>query len=146
MSETAVASILDGISSQVAITLPAYSALAFVHDLSKNARGAATSRWGVRALGLAQVDGVHNYYTVDQRFEFVLTKEIAVTGATDSGVNDLIESLFEAAHDLYGDMCASKAQTPSKVLIVTGLEISDPEFVSAMVVLRARITVKYRSR
>lgn len=143
-----VSSIITGGLSVIATELGAtYHQLADVYDVRKNDARAATKGYGMRPLeGVTPDQQVNRSYTMDQRFEVVLT-DIIARGATDSELTATIGTMYNQADEIFKAMIATKVGYPAAVLNCFSPSISAPEILGdvGIVAVRLQFTVKYRS-
>lgn len=142
-----VTNILDGGITTIAATLGSdWKRLMDVYDVRKNVDRVARKGYGMRPLDGATPDSqVNRYYTMDQRFEVVLTDVIS-RGDTDAELNASIGNLYDKSDEIFKAMIATKVGYPSAVLNCFSPSVSAPEILGeGVVILRLQFTVKYRS-
>lgn len=140
-------SIFDGIKTIVAANAGAtFQELAYVINVEKNDLRRIKNGYGVRYLEANPSDGVTRHYTLDQRFEIILTTSNPRKN-DDSGLLSSTSTLYDLIDDIFKDLVNSKVGLPSLVLLVYQPTISEPEYLNDndFIVLRHQVTVKYRS-
>lgn len=139
--------LISTIKTRVAQVLGAtYSEIAYALDLSKNSFKGNFKRYGVLAKGSSETSSVNRYVTIDQTFELILTDSFMNTAMSDSLEQAKGPSLHDLAFDIYRDLVNSKAGSPSFVLLVNNLSISEPETMDGnVVVVKATFNIKYRN-
>lgn len=145
---THVTSIISGIKTTVAAELGAdFSELPFVQDLTKNNKRTARYGYGVRPLDANTADGgVVRAYTLDHRFEVVLTESF-VNRSSDAEIEACLGRLYDKADEVFKELVNSKAGVPDVVLSVSEPSMTQPEVIEAakIVAIRLQLKVKYRS-
>lgn len=142
-----VTNILSGGLSTISSTLGAtWKRLQDVYNVTNNLSRVIAKGYGMRPLESFTPDSqVNRYYTLDQRFEIVLT-DIVARGDTDAELNTTIGTLYDKSDDIFKAMIATKVGYPAAVLNCFSPSISAPEILGeGMVILRMQFTVKYRS-
>lgn len=142
-----VTSILSGGLSTISSTLGAsWKRLMDVYDVRKNVERVASKGYGMRPLeGVTPTEQVNRYYTLDQRFEVVLT-DVITRGDTDTQMSTAIGTLYDKADEIFKAMIATKVGYPSAVLNCFSPYVSAPEILGeGVVIVRLQFTVKYRS-
>lgn len=142
-----VQQIIAQVKSLCASTLGAeYQELRRVHEVEKNSFRDAKLAYGVRPLGAVNAETVTRSYTLDHTFELILTSNVA-RNDDDSQHEDVMETLFDNADEMFKAMVNTKLSLPLVVMSVQEPGISDPEILDdqKVVVLRMQFVVKYRS-
>ena len=123
-----------------------YKELRFVYNVDKNDIRSAEKAYGVRPLEASPVETVTRVYTVDQRFELILTDTIGRSD-DDTQRTDAMNVMYDKVDEIFKSLVNTKINLSSTVLNIVGPSISEPEFVldNKLVILRMQYTVKYRS-
>jgi hypothetical protein len=144
---TIVQDIIDN-SKSLALTIlgPTYKELRFVYSVDKNDIRSAEKAYSVRPLDASEADSTVRVYTVDHRFELVLTDTIGRSD-DDSQRTDALNTMYDMVDEIFKEFINKKLNLAATVLNVFGPNISEPEFVldNKLVILRMQYTVKYRS-
>lgn len=145
---TTVASIIAAIQAQAATTLGAsWQVNINPYNLEKLSERTAEKSYATIAQGMSENTdaGAFSRVTYDQYFEVILTR--SATGRNDKDeITDAVEDLFNNFDELYKDLVNTKLGLTTTVILVTGLEISDPEILnkSTIVALRGRFLVRWK--
>jgi hypothetical protein len=123
-----------------------YQELPYVINVEKNDLRRIKNGYGVRYLEANASEGVTRHYTLDQRFEIILTTSNPRKN-DDSDLLTATATLYDLIDDIFKDLVATKVGLPSLVLLVYEPSISEPEYLNDndFIVLRHQVTVKYRS-
>jgi hypothetical protein len=123
-----------------------YKELRFVFAVEKNDIRSAEKAYGFRPLEASTAETTVKTYTLDHRFEVVLTDTI---GRSDDDVQrtDAINQMYNNSDEIFKEFINTKLGLPLTVLNISEQSISEPEFVldNKLVILRMQMTVKYRS-
>lgn len=144
---TTVSDIITQVKSIAAAELGAtYQELRYVYDVSGNDIRAGKLAYGVRPLEAETVAGVTREYTLNHRFELILTDTIARANS-DEDAQAALGTMYNKADEIFRDMVKSKINLASVVLGVFEPSMSEPEFFNEqkLVVLRMQFTVRYRA-
>jgi hypothetical protein len=142
-----IQTIVDNLITLVGAQLPSeYSEIDHLLDLQKNAFKKSSKRYGVRVLGSSEQDGTTRHTTHDHTFEVVLTDwyQDPVVSDTDQRTKGI--ALQYKQLQVYAEVVRAKAGTPQHVALVTGLSISEPEYIEGdnVVAVRATFDIRYR--
>lgn len=143
-----VTDILTNIKSVMATTLGGtYQEIPYVYDLSKNNDRTAELGYSARVLDGTPASGVNRVYTMDHRFELILTHSIVRGGSQDTNITTAITTMHNKADEIFKAMIHTKISLSSTVLDISVPTFSEPEIFERqkIVALRFQVTVKYRS-
>lgn len=143
----AIREIANSMTTEIGLELGAtYATLPYLEDIEKNNYRSNNNRYGVRALGAAEVPGVTKNVHLTQSFEVVLTK-----GYYESNLDD--EKQRDTAYDnaqnmllIYKRLVNTQAGIPGTVLNITKLLLSEPEYLvdEKVAVQRATMDITFR--
>lgn len=141
-----VGDILTNVRAQAASILTGWQRLPYVFDVSKNNSTRAKLAYGVRALDASPADGVNRCYTLDHRFELILTDTIA-RGNDDSLIETSIGTLFDKSDEMFKALVHTKISLPLVVLNISSPSLLPPELYEKekIVAVRMQFNVSYRS-
>lgn len=140
---TIVQDITTGIETRIAAVWTGSAILDYVLDVSKNNFDNANDRYGVRPLEAVTVAGVTRYYTLEQNFEIILTKEF-INDHGDSKQREVSYVLYDKMDDVFKDLFQTKIGLSSTVLNVGDLTLLDPEYLKTTAIIKGVVTVTYR--
>lgn len=142
-----VSAILSSGKQVIDTLLSDWEELRYVYDVAKNDTRSLKQGYAFIPYEANTPESqVNGSYTLDQRFEIILTDLIA-RGKSDKEAQATIASLFDLADDVFKELVATKVGEPTIVLNVFSPSISAPEILEKVdaVVLRMQVLVKYRS-
>lgn len=141
-----VADILTQVKAVAATAAPTWHELPYVHNVGANNFRTAKLAYGVRPMDASPTSSVNRVYTMDHRFEMVLTDSIA-RAADDSQIETTLGVLYGVADTIFKAMVNTAINLPSVVLMVSQPSLSEPEMYEKekFVALRMQFVVKYRS-
>lgn len=125
---------------------PTYKRMAYVNDVEKNNYNTDSNRYGVRALAGGDDPGVTNFVTIRQTFEVVLSKAYRQSSLDDLEQFEMSLDNFNNMLSIYKELVNFKAGVPLKVLNITNIQMSEPEYLvqSKVAIQRATMDVIYR--
>ena len=146
MASSDVLDLVSNISTRVEATLSGFSQLSHLYDLTKNKFKKADNKYGVLPLDAQEVSGVTKYYTVDQRFQIILTTSYESDQKTDADLRGKVKTLQDYCHDVYKDLYDTRCGLNSVVLNVKDIAIDEPDLLESdkVVAVSASFTVTYR--
>jgi len=139
--------VLESIKTTVGTTLGAtFKELPFVLSLEKNDQRRLAKGYGVHYLDAADTASIVRAYSLDHRFEVVLTDQF-IRQTDESELFATKANLYEKAEACLQTLLYTKAGLSALVLNVFNPTISQPELIQdgAGVALRFQLTVKYRT-
>lgn len=143
-----VGQIIDAIQSTCATATSAnsFQALPFTSDVKKNNVRTARKSYGVRPLEAVNAETILKTYTVNHKFEVILT-DVITRGADDEALETSIKLLYNMADEIFVLALKTKLGLSSVVLNVFEPSILEPELYEKeqIVVLRMQFTVKWRN-
>ena len=147
MSTNAVTIIASTKVRIASVLTSAYVELAYSNNIAKNSFSGNFKRYGLVAGNTTEVDSVTRYSTIDQEFELILIDSFINTAMSDSAETAKGPILQDLAFDIYRDLLATKAGSPSTVIHVLNFSTSKPETIEdKAVVVRASFTIRYRNQ
>lgn len=146
MSVTAVSTLVSSIKTRIATVASGYSELGYAKDVTKNTFSGNMKRYGVLPGSSSETSGINRALTMDQTFEIVLTDGFINKQMSDSEEQSKVITLQDLMKDIYLDLVNTKAGSPSTCMIVSQLQLQNPETIKEqnVVIQRATINVKYR--
>lgn len=145
---TLITTILSAVKSNIATVLGgAYSELDYTHDVSKNKWKGSNSRYGVLALESIQTSGVTSYYTVDHKFQVILTNSYKTGDNNDSDLSSKLLTMQELFHDIYVSLYKAKCGAPSVVMNIRDITIDEYELLAddKVIKITATFLITYRN-
>lgn len=142
---TIVEDIFDAITTTVQTAVGAsYLPLRRVFDPAQNDFRTVAKGFGVRHAEASSADGVNRVYTLDHRFEVVLTRAF-VDRNDDAAIQEAINELYDKADEVLKASFLTKLGLSSVILIVDSPTIGAPEILpNSAVSLVVGFNVKYR--
>jgi hypothetical protein len=142
-----IKNIYDNILIRMGTLLTGYSKLSFVTNLEKNKFGQITSRYGLLTKGAGSNSEMVGKNVLDHKFEITLTNSFgANTLGNDDEKSNRINVLQDKCLEIYRDLQLNKSVIDSSILIINGIEISEPEFMEEekIIIIKCSINVKYK--
>ena len=142
MAITSINSIKTSLKTLVQ-TVTSFTELNHVTDALKETYKTASSKYGVRSLSVAEVDGHTRAFMVDIPYEVTLCKSFVSSNQSDNA--DDIETELQQYHmDIYKQAQLTKINANANVSIVNNLAISESEidYDNRIVIVKATFIVK----
>lgn len=142
-----VEQINDAITARIGTVLGApYQELNYIISVNKNNFKSNAKRYGVKPLEASTVSTITRVYTLDHVFEILLTHDYIPNPANDQDQRDKTFLLYDKMDEIFSDLFCSKAGLNNIILNINELNMAEPEYSvsESVVVLRSKITVKYR--
>lgn len=142
---TVVADITAALKSEIETALGAgWSQLKFVFEPEKNDFRSVQQGYGLIQGPTDPVEGTLRVYTVDQEYRVILTRRVA-SRLSDRDYETDKNALFENAHKIFQRLVLTKGGLPSKILLIDGPSMSEPEILEEQIaLLELSFVVKYR--
>lgn len=141
-----VEQISDGLKTIIAAKLGStWEEIEYTFDIEKNKSRGNAKKYGVHPLEAVSAFGVTRVYTFDQIFDLILTHDYKNRNNDDQQKEKLF-LLYDKMDDLLREVYLRKAGVPAIVLNIAPIGMDEPEFLDddKVIVLRAKITIKYR--
>ena len=142
---TQVTDIFSGIETVVTTNVPTFKKLPRIYDLEDNDFRRIKDGYAVRHLEALNSETVVREYTLDHRFEVILTTRV-IDKKNDTVIQTAINDLYDKADEILADLISTKISLPTTVLVVNDPAINEPELLEGneRVVMRFSFNVKYR--
>ena len=143
-----IKNIYDNILTRMGTLLTGYSKLSFVTNLEKNKFGQITTRYGLLTKSAGSNSEMVGKNVLDHKFEIILTNSFgANTLGNDDEKSNRINVLQDKCLEIYRDLQLNKAVINSSILIINGVEISEPDFMEEekIIIVKMNLNVKYKT-
>lgn len=124
-----------------------YQQLGHVYDVKKNNIRQVKLGYGMRPGQVDPTESVVRVYTVDQKFDILLTDVFARAADTDTTIQTSILTMYDKADEIFKTFVNTKVNS-SYVLLVKDPTILEPQIVegeSRFALLTMQVTVMYRN-
>lgn len=141
-----VSSIVAGIKTILATSLPTFSELNYAVEIEDNPRRTSENRWAVVSLGASETEGRIQEVTVDQTFKIKFTNNYNRNSTDDTSKQTVINSLQDGMLTVYAAIVKGKAGDASNVMNVYNMTIDDPIDIKdkELIVLEMSFTIRHR--
>lgn len=142
-----VKQINDAIETRIAAVLTGETELEYKLDIAKNNFRNSAERYACIPLDAETTEGINLHYTLNHTFQVILTKGY-VNRHDDSPQRTATFDLYTDMDTVIKDLVLSKAGLPGIIIVIQGLTLSEPEYLTEdnVAVLRANFIVKYRGQ
>ena len=147
---TTIANIKTNLQTRALALLTAYSKHSYSVDVTKNKFRGNSKQLSVLPSGGSEVDSLVGAITMDHSFVYTYTNSYSAGAKSQLGDTLQAQRIQELMDDVlaaYTDARLNKSAIDSTVLLISNLEISEPEFddIEKIITVKATITVKYKT-
>lgn len=145
-----ITTIKSGIESRLDISIPNYSKLSYQINIEDNKFKGNSAGYSVLPNSASEQDGLLGAVTLDHSFNITLTNSYNAGAKSQIGDELKTSRIAELQDDLrtvYRDLVVNKSGIDASILLVSQLDISEPEFIeeSSVIFIKATVTIKYKT-